>query len=266
MRLICHVENNMRKNTKIIVFTDLDGSFLDHESYDFFPALPSVNRLKALNAPIIPATSKTLAEIEALNLPFDKAPQIAENGMVVFDGYEQRSIDKSYQEIVAFIGGLQPDIRKHLIGFNDMSIEDIVFHTSLAVENAKLAKERLGSELFIWSGDDQTMRILISKAQEQGLSIVQGGRFYHFMGAKGGKANAIQTILKQHKDTITIALGDGPNDAEMLAIVDYGIKIPNANGHDFTIDNSKGEIIGAPAQGPEGWSAAINDLLDRLRF
>lgn len=266
MQWLSGVRSGMVMNKKMVIFTDLDGSFLDHKNYDFTPTLPSVNRLKSLNALIIPATSKTLAEIKFLNLPFNQAPQIAENGMVVFDGYEQRSIGKSHHDIITFINALQPDIRKYIKGFNDMSVEDVVSHTSLPFENAKLAKQRLGSEPFIWSGDDEAMSTLMTQAKEHGFSITQGGRFYHLMSAKGGKANAIHTLLKEQKDTITVALGDGPNDAEMLAIVDYGIKIPNANGHDFAIQNPKGEIIEAPAQGPKGWNAAINDLLDRLRF
>lgn len=262
----CGVLNGMAMDKKIIVFTDLDGTFLNHTTYDFSPALPAVNRLKSLNALIIPTTSKTLAELETLNLPFGSSPQIAENGMVIFDGHEQKSVGKNYQDIITFINALQPDIRQHITGFNDISIQDVVTHTALPFENASRAKQRLGSEPFIWSGDDEAMSILISQAKTYGLSITQGGRFYHLMDAKGGKANAIRTILKQYKDTTTIALGDGPNDAEMLAIANYGIKIPNASGHDFAIQNPKGEIIEAPAQGPEGWNTAINDLLDRLRF
>ena len=74
----------MKKNQKFVVFTDLDGSFLDHSTYDYTPALPAVTRLAALGIPIIPVTSKTLAEIEALDLPFGDGPKVAENGMCGF--------------------------------------------------------------------------------------------------------------------------------------------------------------------------------------
>ena len=256
----------MPSNTNIIVFTDLDGSFLDHHSYDFSAAIPALNRLKTLNTQVIATTSKTLAELSALNLPFDTAPQIAENGMVIFDGQKTQTINKTYDEITSFIQNLSPDIRNHINGFYDMSINTVISHTSLTPQNAALAKERLGSEPFLWTGSDHAMDTLTSEAQAQGFTITQGGRFYHIMGEKGGKANAVRTILKDKEEAISIALGDGPNDAEMLGVVDYGIQIPNSSGHDFCIDNPKGEIIKATAQGPEGWNAAINDLLDRLHF
>ena len=58
-----------------LVVTDLDGSLLDHHSYDFSPAKPWLARLKQLGVPVIPVTSKTRAELihlrEALGLTGD---------------------------------------------------------------------------------------------------------------------------------------------------------------------------------------------------
>lgn len=46
-----------------LVVTDLDGSLLDHHSYDFSPAAPWLARLKQMGVPVIPVTSKTRAEL-----------------------------------------------------------------------------------------------------------------------------------------------------------------------------------------------------------
>lgn len=256
----------MLTKTNLIIFTDLDGSFLDHNNYDYSAALPALSRLKSLGSQVIPTTSKTLAELQSLNLPFGESPQIAENGMVIFDGREKRHVGKSYQDIITFIQGVPDRIRGHINGFNDMSIEDVVSHTSLSPDNARLAKDRLGSEPFLWSGNDVGLAALKEEAAGHGLQVVRGGRFYHLMSAGGGKNVAIETLLDGQDDVVTIALGDGPNDADMLGVVDYGIKIPNSRAHDFSVQNPKGDIIDAPAEGPEGWNAAINCLLDRLRF
>ncbi len=256
----------MTQNTKITVFTDLDGTFLDHKTYDYTPALPALRRLHSLSSQVIPTTSKTLSELNSLNLPFGQTLQIAENGMVVSDGALHHSIGKNYQEIIEFITSLPSNIREHINGFNDMSIEEVISLTSLTKKNAQRAKERLGSEPFLWSGSNEDMNELDHLASAQGLSITQGGRFYHLMGAKGGKADAVKSYLNGKESTISIALGDGPNDADMLAVVNYGVKIPNDEGNSFEVRNPQGEIIEAPLSGPEGWNAAINDLLDRLRF
>lgn len=47
----------------LLIFTDLDGTLLDHESYDFTPARPMLARLAAMRAPVVLASSKTAAEI-----------------------------------------------------------------------------------------------------------------------------------------------------------------------------------------------------------
>ncbi len=255
---------------QILVFTDLDGSFLDHHTYDYTPALPALNRLKEKGAIILPATSKTLAEIKDLNLPFLFGDAIAENGMVTIRN-NQISTTKSYAEIIAFIQTLPNTIKTCITGFNDMTIDDIAKYTGLPQNQTALAKARDASEPFLWSGTDDDLKTLTTLANTQNLTITQGGRFYHLMG-QGGKDAALQNYMAAYhaenpdKTTITIALGDGPNDAKMLSVVDYGIRIPNKHGHDFTVNNPKGEIIAATSPGPAGWNQSILHLLENLRL
>jgi HAD superfamily hydrolase (TIGR01484 family) len=52
-----------QKDSSLLVFTDLDGTLLDHHTYSFEPALPALNSLKEKNIPLIICTSKTRAEI-----------------------------------------------------------------------------------------------------------------------------------------------------------------------------------------------------------
>ena len=46
-----------------IVFTDLDGTLLDHHTYDYSPALPALAKLQEKQIPLVFCTSKTAAEI-----------------------------------------------------------------------------------------------------------------------------------------------------------------------------------------------------------
>ncbi len=50
----------------VLVFTDLDATLLDHNDYSFEAARPALSRLRELDIPVIPNTSKTLAELETL--------------------------------------------------------------------------------------------------------------------------------------------------------------------------------------------------------
>lgn len=249
----------MTITNKILVFTDLDGSFLDHHTYSYDAALPAVKRLQDRGATIIPVTSKTMAEIDQMNLPFGQVPQIAENGMVTKLEDGSLCVNQDYDSIIRFVEQLPEELSRHMTGFNDMSVAEIMKHTSLEEDRAALAKERQGSEPFLWSGDEENMQCLLKCARDQGFSITRGGRFYHLMG-QGGKAQAIQRFLCD--DITSIALGDGPNDAEMLACVDYGVQIASASGTDFIVKNPKGKIIQTTQGGPVGWNAAINEILD----
>ena len=49
-----------------LVFTDLDGSLLDHHNYSYSDALPQLRQLERRGIPVIPASSKTRVEIERL--------------------------------------------------------------------------------------------------------------------------------------------------------------------------------------------------------
>ena len=73
-----------------LVVTDLDGSLLDHHSYDYGPAEPAMAALEASGIPLVLASSKTRAEIRALRDALgNRHPYIVENGAAVIfpDGY-----------------------------------------------------------------------------------------------------------------------------------------------------------------------------------
>ncbi|NNC55214.1 MAG: HAD hydrolase family protein, partial [Pseudomonadales bacterium] len=67
-----------------MVFTDLDGSLLDHHSYSYDAALPALTLLEQKNIPIIFCSSKTRAEMDRLRIDMGHAaPFIIENGAAI---------------------------------------------------------------------------------------------------------------------------------------------------------------------------------------
>ena len=68
-----------------VVYTDLDGTLLDHHTYAFDEALGAIKVVKNLGIPIVPCTSKTRAEtvnlMQALELD---GPMIIENGAAIW--------------------------------------------------------------------------------------------------------------------------------------------------------------------------------------
>jgi mannosyl-3-phosphoglycerate phosphatase len=70
---------------KTLVFTDMDGTLLDHHTYSFEAAKPALSALESKSIPVIPTTSKTFAELQPLRerIGLD-GPFIVENGAAIF--------------------------------------------------------------------------------------------------------------------------------------------------------------------------------------
>ncbi|MFT5118074.1 MAG: mannosyl-3-phosphoglycerate phosphatase [Kiritimatiellia bacterium] len=81
------LSNNARSidDTQYVIFSDLDGTLLDHDSYCFDAALPALSDLEKHQIPVIINSSKTAAEISALRQKINiQHPFIVENGSAIF--------------------------------------------------------------------------------------------------------------------------------------------------------------------------------------
>jgi len=68
-----------------VIFTDLDGTLLDHETYSFSAAVPALEILNEKGIPLVFCSSKTRAEIEYWRDKLgNRHPFISENGGGIF--------------------------------------------------------------------------------------------------------------------------------------------------------------------------------------
>jgi mannosyl-3-phosphoglycerate phosphatase len=223
--------------TKAVVFTDLDGTLLN-EKYEYTETQPVVEQLLALNVPVVLCSSKTSAEIqhfqEALNL---RDPFISENGAAIFIPEKYFSQDFSYSrqtagfKVIEFGTGyerlrqtlekVRADSGAEVVGFGDLSAEEVAEECGLSPQMARLAKKREYDEPFrIVKGDSTRVVRMMEKA---GLSVTKGDRYYHLTEDNNkGKAVALLTQLykKAFGHVWTFGVGNGPNDFEMLRVVD----------------------------------------------
>ena len=71
--------------SEYIIFTDMDGTLVDHDTYSYDAAKPALELIKAKNIPLIFCTSKTRAELEVYCNELDiNHPFISENGGAIF--------------------------------------------------------------------------------------------------------------------------------------------------------------------------------------
>ncbi len=272
----------MKGQSSLLVFTDLDGTLLDHDSYSFELALPALAVLEEKNIPLIICTSKTRAEIEIIRQRLhNRHPFISENGGAIFipKGYfsqtfrytredsDYRIIEYGtpYSKIREVLKKMEGHSSGKIRGFGDFSIEEVAELCDFSLDQARLAKIREYDEPFVLKNIDAFDKIQ-QTARNANLRITRGGRFYHLLGEndKGKAVLRLRDIYeKTFKHIKTIALGDSQNDLPMLEAVDYPVLVQK---HDRNYDPSikLDNLIHAPGIGPFGWNAAVLKLLDNL--
>lgn len=251
---------------QLVVFTDLDGTLLDHETYSFSAAQDALNLLSQKGIPLVLASSKTSAEIAPLHakLGLGTTPAIVENGAGLYDPtIPPHAENAKYKAIRAILDAIDATLRHQFEGFGDMSVSRVADLTGLTPEDAARAKDRCFSEPGLWHGDDGSRETFLKTLAELGLTARQGGRFLTLSHGQT-KADAMSAVIKQLNGTITLALGDAPNDAEMLAAADHAVIIRNDHGPDFPDISTKGTLFRTNAAGPEGWNSAVLRIVKQL--
>jgi mannosyl-3-phosphoglycerate phosphatase family protein len=272
--------------SNLIVFTDLDGTLLDAITYSFGKAIPALRLLDDWGIPLICCSSKTRPEIEHYRaLMRNHHPFVTENGGGIFipHGYfpavskpAEIPLEHDVYYEVMTLGTCYAKLRKVLCelrdlgfavrGFGDMTVEEVAEVTGLGRDESEMAKERHFDEPFLYDGPEDGIDELVSAVEAKGLHVTQG-QFFHILGNNDkGKAVAILTEMyeKMLGKVMTVGLGDSPNDLPMLQQVDYPIIVHRKDGrHHPRIDVPR--MIRADGIGPEGWNAAMLQLLEKVK-
>jgi len=268
--------------SKIILFTDLDGTLLDEKSYSAYLSLPALRKLQAWDITIVFCSSKTRVEQETLQKELAvQGPFIVENGSAIFLPTHTNSTKahfggKSDAAQTIVLGMPIKDIRKTLsqvvtkTGINyqslsDLSNEQVAQSTGLDLESAKRAKNREYSETIVTKFSTSELEIFIYECELSSLKCTMGGRFLSVIGQGADKGEAVQALTAHYKsgyeDILTIGIGDSPNDAPMLGAVDFPYLVQRPSGHfeSMQVDN----LIYLNAIGPVGFTQMVEDLKQR---
>jgi mannosyl-3-phosphoglycerate phosphatase len=249
--------------TKSVIFADLDGTFLD-DKYDYSQTRPLVNQLSALGGSIVFCSSKTRDEIEfyrkavGINEPF-----ITENGGAIFipkryfpcnydctetERYNVIRFGESYGTLRRKLTEIKKKTAAKIVGFGDMTLDELAYNTGLPLNLAKLAQKREHDEPFqIVEGNKSHVLKAITR---EGLRCTQGGRYLHLTGNndKGKAINVLKNLYSQMFGQVkTFGVGDGPNDLPMLKVVDKPFFIKRKAGVNSRFNAWTGilQVIGA---------------------
>lgn len=274
----------MSQNTPcLLIFSDLDGTLLDHETYKWEEAIEAIDLCRIHHVPVILVSSKTRAEIELISRQIGlNAPFVSENGggiffpkevfpdppfgtdLAEFDDYWKYSLGVPYNELVSALKDLGKILGWTIRGFSDMTVDEISALTGLNHQEAQLASKREFDEPFVLPKDmNFDLQLLKEEAEKKDLRLSVGGRFHHLHG-KNDKGEAVDRIIDWYRKTnshiITIALGDSPNDFSMLERVEHPILVRSSRPDPSLIERMP-SLRMTQKMGPGGWNEAVLDIL-----
>lgn len=257
-----------------LIFTDLDGTLLDRDTYSWEAARPALDWLRRRRIPWVPVTSKTRAEVEYWRRHLaHEHPFIVENGGAAFVpfgyfpmavGGGKRSGEYEVIEWGTPYENLAADLRKaaqnsgcQVRGFHEMSVDEVASLCELPIEQAVLAKRREYDEAFLILDPDRASA-LSAAIEDLGRRSTRGGRFWHIVGAND-KAQAVEVLAalfaRGNAPLRTIGLGDGLNDASFLNVVTAPVVIRSPQAAELKASVPRGFVTHRP--GPEGWNEAV---------
>ena len=262
----------------VLIFTDLDGTLLDSHTYDWQPAAGWLARLREKNIPVILCSSKTAAEMAFIqkSLGLQGLPMIAENGAVTEPdsrwqadpAFPRLSSDATHGEIGVTLNKLREHAHYKFTTFDDVDEATIGEWTGLPYAQASLARLQEASATLIWRDSDERMAEFSRQLAAQGLQFVEGARFWHVLATSAGKERAANWLIDQYQRQwgtrpICIGLGDGPNDAPLLAAMDYAVIVKGLSREGVVLPpEAAPQVYRTQHEGPEGWREALTHLFD----
>ncbi len=269
---------------KLVIFTDLDGTLLDRNTYSFEPALPALNLVKRKSVPLILSSSKTRAEIELYQKKLENDhPFVSENGGAIFipkdyfsfpfhydrelGEYLVLELGAHYSTITEVLDSIRKETGISIKGFSDLSEDQLSSLCGLGPKEATFAKKREYDEPFMIEGGEKEFETVKRNIKEKGMNYAWGGRFHHIFG-KNNKGKATEILKELYKNQFfsisTVGIGDSLNDMPMLSLVDYPIFLMEKDGLPPETLSSIQNITIINGGGSEAWNEAIINLINKL--
>lgn len=270
-----------------LVFSDLDGSLLDHYSYSYEAALPQMEALERAGIPLILVSSKTRAEILILRDELaNRHPFIVENGAAVFipqqyfenqpagtvarDGYWVCEMAPPRGQWLALLKDLESEFPGCFDSFHRAGVAGIMAMTGLSELQAIAANQREYSEPVRWLAEPEREAQFLKRLREAGATVAKGGRFLAVAGLSD-KGQALVWLRNCYQRAAgggivdDIAIGDSANDCPMLEAAGTALLV-RSPVHDFPSLNKRDRVSRSSSCGPAGWAQGVARWLQSNNF
>ena len=155
----------MSPHTSVVVFSDVDAALADPREPAFGIAGRLLQQLVEEDVALVLCSSKTRAELEFIQQMLGITdPFICENGAALFvpagyfpfdipgsrelPGYHMIEFGRAYGDVVDALRRTSDRLRIEIVGFNDMSIEEVGRECGVSLLHARLTKLREYEERF----------------------------------------------------------------------------------------------------------------------
>jgi len=268
-----------------VIFTDLDGTLLDHATYRWAAARTAMVALRRSAVPLVIVTSKTCAEVRPILRSLRRRePFVVENGGAIYlpegyfpfrvpgaagawRGWLRVALGTSRRRLVAALGRAARRAGVRVRSFSQMSTSEVAERAGMTLPEARCARQREFDEPFVvMDGADSAWERLRNEIRRQGLQQTRGSRFFHVLG-QSDKGTAVHKLLGWYRrargaNVPAVGLGDSPNDIPMLRAVDVPILVARPGGrYDEETLAAVARVRRAGGVGPRGWNRAVLRLL-----
>jgi mannosyl-3-phosphoglycerate phosphatase len=181
--------------------------------------------------------------------------------------YNVVEFGKPYYRVAQTLHEVADKLRVKIIGFSDMSIQDVAQDCGLSLAQARLAKLREYDEPFrMFDATPATYSRICSALRRLGLHCFEDSAFHHATGvADRTQSFRLLTALYRdahHGEVFTVGLAKEPSETSILQAVDIPVLVQShpMDGAPLWRRVPTARLISAG--GPRAWCRAILQLLD----
>ena len=273
------------KDMSLLIFTDIDGTFISNETFDEGLNTETVAELEQAQHLVVFNTSKTFDEVDYFQKRIKTSLSfICETGGGIYLANNHFKTPESsrgeYQvlyesgKIKEYKNQIQSKINKNfrddLIFFDDLSVDEQSSLSGLSGHDLELASRRDFSILIKWKSTKSKYDEFKLFLKQFKLNLITGGRFSHIC-SEHDKGNATKLFTEKTKNffnnsnIITVGIGDSKNDFEMLNEVDFPCIVKSPNNHSLKDSLNSKNITFSDHEAPSGWIECIEKVVTKIK-
>ena len=267
----------------LVIFADVDGILFNRAHGTVDEVDETIDLLSTCGVPLVLCSGKTRVQLERISQQLGIChPFICEYGAAVvipggyfgsipgsraFSGYDIVEFGRSYDEVIGALRRTSNRCRIGVVGFAEMTIDDVANACGMPLLEARLAKLREYDEPFrILPGRVKTARDVLFRAlQSEGFGCRRGRCFDH-VGAPVDLATSVRLVASLYRGIFgnsltTIGFGVARDHAPLLRTVDRAFVLREADGPLCAdlLQIRDTERVTEP--GAAGWAATMTRLV-----